>query len=149
MAIASKKKSPRHRNIKSILRLGKYREPAAPPGAVVSRAAKTSREEESMDTNVKTIRKLEEMGLTSSGPLGPGRRHMRRDGVSECVRIVVDEAHSNISTQKVRILTRMLASGTQGQRSAILTAVELAVLEEDDREDVGSADSSGAERTWL
>jgi len=63
MAIASKKKSPHHSNVKSILRLGKYREPVGgPTGAVTSCAAKTSREEVSMDTNVRTIRKLEEMG---------------------------------------------------------------------------------------
>ena len=33
---------------------------------------------------------------------------MRRDGASECVRIAADEAYSDINTQKVRILTRML-----------------------------------------
>lgn len=63
MAIASKKKSPHHSNVKSILRLGEYREPVGgPTGAVTSCAAKTSREEVSMDTNVRTIRKLEEIG---------------------------------------------------------------------------------------
>ena len=45
-----------------------------------------------------------------------------RDGVSECVRIAADEANSDINTQKVRILTRTLASDTSRPASSRSTS---------------------------
>lgn len=62
MAIASKKKSTRHCNVKSILRSGKYRETVGgPTGAVASRGKGLKRRSE-YGHNARIIRKLEEMG---------------------------------------------------------------------------------------
>ena len=113
MAIASKKKSPHHSNIKSILRLGKYREPiGGPTGAVTSCAADLKRRSEYGHQRQNHPQARGDGAKLLAVLSGRDEGMCVHDVVSEYVRTAVDEAHTDMNTQMLRILTKTLASGT-------------------------------------